>query len=147
MRHRGHPRNGALEAAIAGLAVASVVIDGEAVHCRADGVSDFDALHSRRFDAVATLCAFDLLELRPRLLAERRAMLQELLSRAHAGVAYNDHSDAPGADVFRLACKMELEGVVSKRTDLPYRSGRSKAWIKVRNPKAPAATRIEDGTF
>jgi bifunctional non-homologous end joining protein LigD len=93
--------------------VASLVIDGEAVHCRADGVLDFDALQSRRFDAVATLYAFDLLEL-------------------------------DGADVFRLACEMGLEGIVSKRADLPYRSGRSKAWIKVKNP---AAMRIEEGTW
>ena len=54
-----------IEAAIAGFNATSLVIDGEAVHCRADGVSDFDALHSRRFDAVA-LCAFDLLETRRR---------------------------------------------------------------------------------
>jgi bifunctional non-homologous end joining protein LigD len=124
-----------------------LVIDREAVHCRADGVSDFDALQSRQFDAIATLSAFDLLELdgedlRPRPLSERKAMLQELLRGASAG-----HTDAPGADVFRLACQIGLEGIGSKRADLPYRSGRSKAWIKVRNPKAPAAARIEEGTF
>jgi hypothetical protein len=40
-----------------------------------------------------------------------------------------------------------LEGMVSKKLDAPYRSGPSKAWIKVKNPKAPAATRVIDGTF
>jgi bifunctional non-homologous end joining protein LigD len=122
--------------------VNSKVIDGEAVHCRADGVSDFDALHSRRFDAVETLYAFDLLELDGedrwrRTLLERKAMLQGLLQRAPAGVAYNDHTDAPGADVFRLACQMGLEGIVSKRADLPYRSGRSKATVLCRALAAP----------
>jgi ATP-dependent DNA ligase len=78
-------------------------------------VSDFHALHSRRFDDVAILYAFDLLELdgedlRARPLAERKAALQRLLRRAVAGVAYNDHTDAPGADVFRQACRMGLEG-------------------------------------
>lgn len=45
------------------------------------------------------------------------------------------------------ACKRGLEGIVSKRIDAPYRSGRARTWIKVRNKKAPAYTRIEDGTF
>jgi hypothetical protein len=40
-----------------------------------------------------------------------------------------------------------LEGIVSKKLDEPYRSGRTKSWIKVKNPKAPAATRVVDGTF
>jgi len=44
--------------------------------------------------------------------------------------------------MFRHACVMGLEGFVSKRRDAPYRSGRSPHWIKVKNPHAPAATRI-----
>ena len=42
---------------------------------------------------------------------------------------------------------MGLEGIVAKRIDMPYRSGRSKCWVKARNPKAPAASRIKDGMF
>jgi bifunctional non-homologous end joining protein LigD len=49
--------------------------------------------------------------------------------------------------MFEAACKLGLEGIVSKKLDAPYRSGPSKAWIKIKNPKAPAATRIIDGTF
>jgi len=45
------------------------------------------------------------------------------------------------------ACKLCCEGMVSKRVDAPYRSGRARTWIKVRNKAAPAYTRIEDGTF
>jgi bifunctional non-homologous end joining protein LigD len=49
--------------------------------------------------------------------------------------------------LFAAACKLGLEGIVSKKLDAPYRSGRTKSWIKVKNPKAPAATRAIDGTF
>jgi bifunctional non-homologous end joining protein LigD len=44
--------------------------------------------------------------------------------------------------VFEAACKMGLEGIVSKRRDFPYRSGRSKGWIKVKNPASPAMLRV-----
>jgi len=40
-----------------------------------------------------------------------------------------------------------LEGIVSKRSHFAYRSGRVKSWLKIKNPKSPAALRIEDGTF
>jgi bifunctional non-homologous end joining protein LigD len=50
-----------------------------------------------------------------------------------------DGDDGPA--MFRHACAMGLEGIVSKRRDAPYRSGRSPHWIKVRNPHALAATR------
>jgi ATP-dependent DNA ligase len=47
-----------------------------------------------------------------------------------------------GDTLFRHACAMGLEGIVAKRRDRPYRSGRSPDWIKVRNPYAPAANRL-----
>jgi bifunctional non-homologous end joining protein LigD len=49
---------------------------------------------------------------------------------------------ANGEAMFRHACAMGLEGIVSKRRDAPYRSGRSPHWIKVKNPNAPAETRV-----
>jgi bifunctional non-homologous end joining protein LigD len=49
-----------------------------------------------------------------------------------------------GADLFRAACQMRLEGLVSKRRDRPYRAGRSKHWIKVKNRKHPALERVMD---
>jgi bifunctional non-homologous end joining protein LigD len=49
--------------------------------------------------------------------------------------------------MFKAVCKLGLEGIVSKKINAPYRSGPSKTWIKVKNPKAPAATRAVDGTF
>jgi bifunctional non-homologous end joining protein LigD len=53
-----------------------------------------------------------------------------------------------GPIIFRHACKLKLEGLVSKRKDLGYRSGPSKRWLKMKNPNAPAAMRIiEDGVW
>ena len=65
-----------------------------------------------------------------------------MLARAPAGIQFNEHAaDLDGATVFEAACKMGLEGIVSKRRDFPYRSGRSKGWIKVKNPASPAMLR------
>ena len=61
---------------------------------------------------------------------------------------FNEHLDEEdGPLVFAHACKMGLEGIVSKRRDLPYRSGRVRSWIKVKNPASPAVLRIQDGTW
>src|SRR5215831_7911928 len=49
-----------------------------------------------------------------------------------------------GPDPFRAACNMGLEGVVSKRADRPYRAGRSKDWVKIKNRKHPAYRRVQD---
>jgi bifunctional non-homologous end joining protein LigD len=49
--------------------------------------------------------------------------------------------------MFKAIRKLGLEGIVSKKLDAPYKSGQSKAWLKIKNPKAPAATRATDGTF
>jgi ATP-dependent DNA ligase len=52
-----------------------------------------------------------------------------------------------GVEMFKAICKLGLEGIVSKKLDAPYKSGPSKAWLKIKSPKAPAATRAADGTF
>ena len=54
---------------------------------------------------------------------------------------FNEHIEADGVDVFNHACKLGLEGIVSKRKDSRYRSGRSPDWIKSKNPNAPAVKR------
>ena len=67
-------------------------------------------------------------------------------AKLHEGIQLSEHLDgANGEIVFRHACKLGLEGIVAKRRDRPYRSGRSPDWIKVKNPDAPAATRIIEG--
>ena len=129
------------------LRVSSISIDGEAVVCGDDGISDFDRLHSQGWDAAVFLFAFDVLEidgddLRQEPLERRKARLEKVLARAPGGIQFNEHVDLDGATVFQHACTMGLEGIVSKRRDFPYRSGRSKGWIKVKNPASPAMLRV-----
>lgn len=64
-------------------------------------------------------------------------------SEFHQGIRLSEHIDgADGAIVFQHACKLGLEGIVAKRRDRPYRSGRTTSWLKVRNPNAPAVKRF-----
>jgi bifunctional non-homologous end joining protein LigD len=118
---------------------------------KADGVSDFDQLRAavgRKGSRRAFLYAFDLLELdgrdlRARPWEARRDALARLLSNASQGIRLSEHlGGADGAAVFQHACRLGLEGIVAKGRDRPYRSGRSADWIKVKNPNAPAVTRL-----
>jgi len=65
-----------------------------------------------------------------------------VLAKAGDGIRLSVNLDGDGPAMFRAACAMGLEGIVSKRRDQPYRSGRSPDWIKLKNADAPAATRI-----
>jgi hypothetical protein len=92
------------------------------------------------------LCAFDLLELdgedlRRTPIETRKLTLKSLLRGKHAGITFNEHFDAEGAIVYRQACALGCEGIVSKRLGSPYRSGRTDHWVKVKNPEASAVTR------
>jgi hypothetical protein len=66
------------------------------------------------------------------------------LARKPAGIVFNEHTDEDGAKVFRHACKLGLEGIVSKRLSPPYRSGPSRDWIR-KNPHSPAMRRVRAG--
>jgi ATP-dependent DNA ligase len=79
-------------------------------------------------------------------ISQDRAPRDKLLARSD-GIRFSEHLDGDGAIVFKHACKLGLEGIVSKRRDLPYRSGRSKCWIKLKNPASAAMLRIKDGTW
>ena len=79
-------------------------------------------------------------------LIERKAALGKLLRRSRDGIQYVEHAEAR-REMFAAVCDLGLEGIVSKKLDAPYRSGPSKAWIKVKNPKSPAATRALEGGF
>jgi bifunctional non-homologous end joining protein LigD len=63
------------------------------------------------------------------------------LAKASPGIRFNGHIGGDGPTVFAHACKMGLEGVVSKRKDSAYRSGRSPDWLKMKNADAPAVKR------
>ncbi|MGZ3307915.1 MAG: ATP-dependent DNA ligase [Xanthobacteraceae bacterium] len=124
----------------------SCIIDGEAVCCGDDGVPSFDRIRYRRHDASVFLYAFDLIELngddlRREPFEVRKATLASVLAKAAPGLRLNGHIEADGPTVFAHACKMGLEGIVSKRKASPYRSGRSPDWIKSKNPACDAVRR------
>ena len=132
---------------VAKLRASSCIIDGEAVACGEDGIACFELLLVRwDADGGVFLYAFDLIELdgndlRHHPLAVRKTTLASLVARAAPGLRFNEHIEADGSDVFNHACKLGLEGIVSKRKDSRYRYGRSRHWVKCKNPAAPAAKR------
>ena len=71
----------------------------------------------------------------------RKATLRSMLAKAGLGLRFNEHLEGDGPTVFAHACKMGLEGIVSKRKDSAYRLGRSPDWLKMKNPEASAVTR------
>ena len=75
---------------------------------------------------------------------KRKASLAKLPKEPHLNIVLNEHFEEDGAIVFREACKLGCEGIVSKRLGSSYRSGRSRHWIKVNNPAAPAVKREEE---
>jgi ATP-dependent DNA ligase len=132
--------------ALARLRSRSCIIDGEAVCCDEDGMPSFDRIRYRRHDASVFLYAFDLIELsgddlRREPLEVRKATLKSVLAKAGSGLRLNEHIEADGPTVFAHACKMGLEGIVSKHKTSTYRSGRSPDWLKMKNPEAPAVKR------
>src|SRR6266481_1449383 len=135
--------------ALAGLRSRSCIIDGEAVCCDDNGRPSFDRIRYRRHDASVFLYAFDLIELngddlRREPLDVRKATLASLLKRTAPGLRLNQHIEADGPTVFAHACKMGLEGIVSKRKGSTYRSGRSPDWLKSKNPACEAVRREEE---
>jgi bifunctional non-homologous end joining protein LigD len=132
--------------AVAALPVRSCVIDGEAVACDGDGLSIFEKLRWRHQDGHVFMWSFDLLELngqdvRREPIEVRKATLASVLRSCRAGLQFNQHLAHPGGIVFRHACKMGLEGIVSKRLGSRYIGGRSRDWLKFKNPSHPAVTR------
>jgi bifunctional non-homologous end joining protein LigD len=130
---------------------APLIIDAEVVCLDRKGVPDFDALHSRTADEKAVALAFDLLlsgeDIRRQPLMERKTALKWVLRKAREGIQYVEHAEGHGDKLFAAVCNLGLEGIVSKKLNAPYHSGPSKTWIKVKNPKSPAASRAIDGTF
>jgi hypothetical protein len=78
---------------------------------------------------------------------DRKAKLARLLKNAPLGIVFSEHTDQEGATVFRHACKLGLEGIVSKRLTAPYRSGPSRDWLKTKNPDSPAMRRARAGMW
>ena len=107
------------------------MIDGEAVLLGVDGVSDFDGLHSRKHDDEVQLYAFDVLALdgddlrNAAAQSMRKTNLARLLAKRPDGIFVAPFEQGEiGPDLFRAACKMGLEGLVSKHRERAYRAGR-----------------------
>jgi bifunctional non-homologous end joining protein LigD len=135
--------------AVEQLDIFSCLIDGEIVVCNEQGLAVFDLLrHGHRVKPQAHLFAFDLLELNGRNLAGRalelrKAELKKLIRGVGPGLQWCEHTDRTGDVVFAHACTLGCEGIVSKRLGSTYRPGptKSRDWIKVKNPTAPAVRR------
>ena len=74
----------------------------------------------------------------------RKATLRSMLAKAGLGLRFNEHIGGDGPTIFAHACKMGLEGIVSKRLGSRYCSGRSPDWLKMKNPACEAVTREEE---
>jgi bifunctional non-homologous end joining protein LigD len=133
-----------IAAALGKLPVETAIVDGEAVVEDESGATSFAALQDALSDthrgvaAQAVLYAFDLLyvdgeDLRPLRLDERKTRLARVIAPGSAGpLRFSEHIVGEGEAMLRNACRLGLEGVVSKRSDLPYRSGRTGDWQKTK---------------
>jgi bifunctional non-homologous end joining protein LigD len=113
------------------------------VHCQCEGFR-----HRTHTESIflSTLGLIELHgdDLRRDPLEGRKATLEMILAKAGSGIRFNEHMEGDGEIVFRHACKLGLEGIVSKRKDSLYRSGRSQDWLKMKNPAHPAVKREEE---
>jgi bifunctional non-homologous end joining protein LigD len=124
-------------------ALPDCLIDGEAVALDHHGAPDFAALQAALSEGNSEsliFFAFDLLfaegeDLRPLPLSDRKARLKDLLDGLkgkHRALRYVEHFETAGDAVLQSACRMHLEGIVSKELDAPYRSGRVGSWTKAK---------------
>lgn len=128
----------ALPEALAALPLENGLLDGEIIIDNGAGASDFSALQADLSEGRTdrfVFYAFDLLhldgaDLRPLPLLERKERLARILEGQGGPLRFSSHFDESGATVLRHACRLGLEGVVSKERDAPYRSGRGRAWVK-----------------
>ena len=122
----------------------SALIDGEAAFVLPSGITDFKSLQEHIDSPHGSIryFVFDLLSLdgkdwRKKPLKERRAKLAELMAKKGISnfLVYADYVEGSGPEFFAQACEAGLEGIMSKRADAPYRSGRNKAWLKIKCTK------------
>lgn len=126
------------------LPVDQAILDGELVALTSGGASSFRALQealSRKQTSTLIIQIFDLVyldghDLSAVPLLERKQALARLLDAGgfdgSGGLRYSDHVQGQGPDVFEQACSLGLEGIISKRANAPYRSGRSRLWLKAK---------------
>ncbi|RWL17568.1 MULTISPECIES: DNA ligase D [Mesorhizobium] len=128
----------AVVSALADIPVGTALIDGELVVETSAGASDFSALQADLSEGRSDrfrFYVFDLLhldgyDLRDVALITRKELLEKIIGGDNAIISYSGHFEENGALVLQHACRLSLEGVVSKLRDAPYRSGRNKNWVK-----------------
>ena len=134
------PKFRELAAEVETLSAQNAIIDGEVVSMEPNGSMSFhalqNALHSGKREALHYF-AFDLLfldgeDLRSKPLLERKSALKKLLAGAPAHIHYSEHFSEEGAKVLIHACHTALEGIISKRSDAAYHSGRDERWLKAK---------------
>jgi bifunctional non-homologous end joining protein LigD len=127
-------------AAFKSLPVKSAILDGELVVETATGATDFPALQAALSEGrtgAFRYYAFDLayldgFDLRAVPLMARKAVLENVLSGSADPLVYSEHFEEDGELVRRHVCRLGLEGIISKKADSPYRSGRGKDWLKAK---------------
>lgn len=154
---RGHDwthRMSAIAEAFAEIPANHLVVDGEVIVPDEEGRGNFSALEAALGEGGQThrmlLYLFDVMhldgfDLRAAPLIERKAVLAELLDSVGSPIVFSEHMEVDGSVMFEHACKLHLEGVVSKLWDAPYRSGRNETWTKVKcfNPEKFAVVGFE----
>jgi bifunctional non-homologous end joining protein LigD len=117
------------------ISASSAIIDGEVVVPAADGTTDFSVLQNelKGKSKKIMMIAFDLLylngyDLRKLPLLERKALLKKLIAKTV--IQFSESFEMDGAEIFKHACLIGLEGVVSKVRDSRYNSGRGNDWVK-----------------
>ncbi|WP_026230897.1 non-homologous end-joining DNA ligase [Rhizobium gallicum] len=142
--HDWTPRFPAIEQAAKQLPVATAILDGEAVVLDEQGRSDFGLLQQSlggrggtKTSRNSVLFAFDLLyfdghDLTRMDLSERRHILEDLMEGAAGAIRISEEIDADGGQLLASACEHGLEGIIAKRRDAPYRSGRAGDWLKIK---------------
>jgi bifunctional non-homologous end joining protein LigD len=126
--------------ALARLPVQSAWIDGEVVAADVDGRTSFQALQNAMSNPASTKLAYyafdmpylDGYDLADVPLVERKRLLQSLIGEDSALVRFSTHFAGGGPNVLAEACRLGIEGIVSKLADSPYRSTRARSWLKVK---------------
>jgi bifunctional non-homologous end joining protein LigD len=133
-------------AAILALPIKSCVVDAEAIVCDDNGLAVFDLIRGHGRNGSAILCAFDLLEvngedIRREPIEDRKRRLAGLLRLPHDGIALNEHYEGDGARIYRHACALGCEGIVSKRRAAAPVQRAQPHWLKIKNPASLAVKR------
>jgi bifunctional non-homologous end joining protein LigD len=126
--------------AVEALAVPTAILDGEVAMLLPDGTTSFNALQNAHGNATAgelTYFVFDVIyldgwSLTAASLEERKKVLNDLLAGSSRPLCYSEHVVGAGEEFFRQACRLKLEGIVSKKRDAPYSPGRMRTWLKVK---------------